>query len=612
MAEKKKKEHTVKMIRAGAYTKKLRKIDQQGLSFQSKEVEDNFANITGIDDALPPPFNPKWLRLLTTHNNTLNQAISAMEINIDGSGHVIEAKDDDSEVSEEDIKQVEDFFDEVAPCVSFLTLRRQLRRDLESVGYGFIELIRNMEQKVVAMKRVDPTTMRLLKLRDSVLVDKTLMRGGTELIIQMHVRERKFVQVVGHQKTFFAEWQASRKLNKITGLWVKEGEKIEMKDQATELMYFTVEEEANGPYGVPRWINNLPSVLGSRQAEEENLNFFDNGAVPPVIITVMGGKMAGDVKKQLQNFLSSKNANTRVVVLEAQADDGAIESTTSKLKIDVQRFGSERIQDSMFENYDEKSSERVRSSFRLAPLFIGKVRDFNLATAMTSYMVTESQVFQPERMEFDSIITKFIGLELEKPDIQIRSLPIVLTDAKVQLDALKYAFDKGTIDSEQLISSLNSITALGLTFDETLEVEPEEEEEEVIAPEDQDEDQDEDEDQDDDSQKRDHLPGQMKPKPKGKEKKYTIHKDAKDITFLIDMANDIVKLVGAKGDEENAEDKQILEKYNKMKIENQVFVRDLISMKVLDNTDIDREGANELLEGCLHTLDESEEEHGKS
>ena len=308
-------EPKVKVIKAGAYTKKIRKLDAQGLSFNSKEVEDEFAQLTGVHDLIPAPFNPRWLKLLVTHNNTLNQAISAMEINIDGSGFIIEAKEDKDSVPEKDVEKVENFFEEVAPGVTFLALRRKMRRDIESCGYGFIEVIRNMAGEAVAIKRVDPSTIRLLKLRDRVLVEKELMRGGEKLNVKMWVRERRFLQWVGQQKTYFAEFQASRKLNKNTGEWQKDGENIEINDQATELIYLTLELEANGPYGIHRWINNLPSVLGSRKAEEQNLDFFDNGGVPPVIMTIMGGKLAGDVKKQLQNFLSGRTPNTRVCVL---------------------------------------------------------------------------------------------------------------------------------------------------------------------------------------------------------------------------------------------------------------------------------------------------------
>ena len=275
----------------------------------------------------------------------------------------------------------------------------------------------------------------------------------------------------------------------------------------------------------------------------------------------------------------------------------------------------------MFENYDERCSERIRSSFRLPPLFIGKVRDFNFATAIAAYQIAESQVFQPERMEFDNIMTRFINTELGFDDIRFRSLPIILSDSKVQLDALKYAFDKSAIDTEQMIDAMNSVTSLGLTFDEALEKERKSREEKErqdaldAANNNPDDDQDDDDQDDDNPQKvdtskpEDGTPyGKDKPKPK---KKYNIHKDAKDITALIDMANEIVKLLGAKGDEVEPQDKSILEKYNKMESVDQVFVKDLISMKVLDHTEIDRTGANELLEGCLHTLDESEPTYGR-
>ena len=46
------------------------------------------------------------------------------------------------------------------------------------------------------------------------------------------------------------------------------------------------------PYGVPRWVGTLLSVLGSRQMEEVNYLYFENKSVPPMApATIMIGNM---------------------------------------------------------------------------------------------------------------------------------------------------------------------------------------------------------------------------------------------------------------------------------------------------------------------------------
>ena len=52
---------------------------------------------------------------------------------------------------------------------------------------------------------------------------------------------------------------------------------------ATELLHFAL-HSPRSPYGVPRWIGNLLSVLGSRQMEEVNYLYFSNKSVPPLAL----------------------------------------------------------------------------------------------------------------------------------------------------------------------------------------------------------------------------------------------------------------------------------------------------------------------------------------
>lgn len=137
----------------------------------------------------------------------------------------------------------------------------------------------------------------------------------------------------------------------------------------------------------------------------------------------------------------------------------------------IERFGSEKLNDSMFEQYDERSSKRVASSFRLPPLFYGKSEDYSFAAAMTSYLVAEAQVFQPERLEFDEIITRTIIAEMVGAGkFYLQSHPITLPDTERQFLGLEMIRDK--ISGSELVSVVNEITGLDAKYDEEKDVDP--------------------------------------------------------------------------------------------------------------------------------------------
>lgn len=426
--------------------------------------------------AITPTYHPGILWMLTHQNNTLLQCITAMEVNIDGTGYQIERRDG-KPVGDDDQKvaQIKAFFDEPYPGESFVTQRRQLRRDLESTGCGYLEVIRNVGGDVVFLRRLDAKLTRLVALDEPVAVDREVERMGVKATVKMQVRERRFVQQVGNKFRYFKEYGASRDLDSDTGEWVTSGPTeptapptgpVSADRKATEVIFLTVVPDVATAYGVPRWISQMPSVLGSRKAEEFNLEFFDAGGLPPALILIQGGQLSTESRTALTNYLAGKaKFKQRGVIAEVFPASGDIGSSGS-VRVTVERFGDERQKDSMFGNYDERCAEHVRQAFRLPPLFVGRSQDHNFATAYASYMVAEAQVFKPEREEFDEIVNVKI-MKAIAPEYVFRSLPLAIQDVVNQLKAL--AMVKDMVDPEKLIETVNEIASMTLTVREDLD-----------------------------------------------------------------------------------------------------------------------------------------------
>jgi PBSX family phage portal protein len=450
-------------------------VEEQLTDVQKAERELVQSNILNLDDTfsdlydavsgmeiLRPPYPLERLVYLCEHNNTLLQCISAYEVNIEGTGYTFDLKSGESltDTDYAELQALEEFFREVYPGESFITLRRKLRVDLEKTGNAYIEVIRNVAGEIVFLNRVPSTTMRLIKLDDPVPVQRTIIRNGRESVVSMLKSERRYIQYHNNQKVFFREFGASRDLNKLTGAWAKNGERLPPNVRASEIIHLTVNKHDLSPYGLPRWINQLPSILGSRKAEELNLEFFDAGGLPPAIIAIQGGLMAPEVRNQLYGYLSgTAKSKLRAAIVEVESTSGGLDGSGGNVKLDVHKFGSDMSKDSMFEGYDDKCERRVRASFRLPPIFVGKSEDYSYASAYASYTVAEAQVFQPERQEFDEIITNTILRELN-PRFELVSKPINVKDSSQQIAGL--ANFKEVIDPESLIDALSDITGLVL------------------------------------------------------------------------------------------------------------------------------------------------------
>lgn len=429
-------------------------------SFQGSYWTGGNSNGTSI---LEPQYKPGTLWALCSQNNILAQCVEAMEVNIDGTGHSIDSIHENSGVDAEEKSMLQDFFDHPYPGKTMVAIRRIIRRDIEATGNGYMEIIRNAGDEVLLVNDLDAQYIRLVILGDPVTTTKEVVRRGKPVSVKLRTRERRYVQGINGKKVYFKEFGAKRDLDRDTGGWVNEGERLPVDKRASEILHFIGNKEPKTAYGAPRWLNQLPSALGSRKAEEHNLEFFDSGGLPPVLIIVQGGTMGDEVKEDLKAHLNGKGPKHRAAIIEAISTSGTLDSAGS-VQVRVERFGAERQQDAMFQAYDKNCEEHIRVSFRLPPLFIGKAADYSFASAYTSYMVAEAQVFWPEREEFDARINNTICKALGATKYKFRSLPLTLVDVANQLKAMELVSGK-FVSGEEVVTKLNEITGLSMEYE---------------------------------------------------------------------------------------------------------------------------------------------------
>lgn len=487
------------------------------VSSNALEWEDEFKGAYGLGNALPgsqiiqPPYNLRHLESLVDRNNALGPCIAAMITNIDGTGWTIEPKDKDKpengkngeknkknkkpipekkfdsgfdqpqqtqtspgtktgeneeEPVDPKIEALSEFFNEPWPGISFTTMRKTLRRDVKRTGNAYLEILRNVAGEIVFARVVDSKTMRLVSLDAGYYVEKKIMRGGVETSVTVHVRRRRYVQKINTKYIYFKEFGAEKDVNRDLGSWIEPTDTTTPPTQrATEIIHFIDQKDVTTPYGVPQWIAQIPSIIGSRKAEEYNLSFFDAGGVPPVLIAVSGGTLASKTREALDAYMSANpKTKTRAVVLEVTNTTGAItdKNGSSGTKIQVEKFGDSQQKDAMFENYDANCEKRVRRAFRLPPLFVGLAEDHNYATAYASYLVAEAQVFKPERDQFDEVITLLLLRAMGGDEYVFRSKGMSITDVAVQYEAVQAAFVAQTITAAQYIEAVNELLSLDL------------------------------------------------------------------------------------------------------------------------------------------------------
>lgn len=408
------------------------------------ERDARFKTLHGEATAITPPFEPVQLRWLCDHNSILRPSVEIYVKNIAGTGSDFVSEDEEELTPGQELQRdmLQQFVDEPWPDTTLILERKKQTRDKEETGNSYFEVLRSLDGKLKGLRRLDPLDMRFVELDAPVPVKRTVMRDGKEETLTFDKRERRFVMCLtspigpGSQEQasgaspnfiYFKEMGSSRDLDKTTGKWAKEGEKLAANLRANEVLHIgTGILDSQTPYHLPRWISNIPSVYASRNAEDFNNNVFQAGGVPPGIIFIHGGSVAEELEQELSRKLADqKRGKHQLIVVEVHGE-GDVDSP-NKVGITVERFGAPD-EDASFQSLGTDADAKVRRSFQLPGIFYGEADSYSFATAFASVVATEGQVFSPERQDFDSVFNLRILPELTK-DMKVPELPEETDDA---------------------------------------------------------------------------------------------------------------------------------------------------------------------------------------
>jgi len=288
--------------------------------------------------------------------------------------------------------RVESFFSYCVAEESFTSLRRRTRQDIEVTGNGYWEVIRNGVGEISQFVHIPSRSMRVTSKKAHSVEVPQLVRFGSLAHRKETFRRkfRRYLQTGGDHPIWFKEFGDPQILSSKTGKSYDSVPALEAAEvgvpEATEVFHFKIHALTTSAYGVPRWIGNLLSVLGSRAAEEVNLAYFDNKAIPPMAILVSGGRLGEESVKRIEDFVEiqikgRKNFH-KILVIEAETTQGAIglgSENAGHMRVEIKTLTDAQLKDGLFLAYDSANMDKVGMGFRLPRLLRGDIRDFNRA-----------------------------------------------------------------------------------------------------------------------------------------------------------------------------------------------------------------------------------------
>jgi capsid portal protein len=269
------------------------------------------------------------------------------------------------------------------------------------------------------------------------------------------------------KKAYFKEYGDPRPIDPETG---KVNAALSRDAQANEVIYDPLYRSGYS-YGMPRYIHVLPSILGSRESELVNLQYFQENAIPAMAVLIAGGSVSETTLEDLEDYFTNqrgRSAQNKILFIEAYGDEEAVSDKDGRIappKLELKPLQGERPQDALFQTYDDNNRKKTRSSFRLNPLLLGESDDMTHATADASLQMTEMQVFGPERGKVDTLFnSKILSDPKGRPPKfwKMVSRAPKLTDPDTLANALSGMEAGGAMSPNKIIQIANEIFGLSI------------------------------------------------------------------------------------------------------------------------------------------------------
>lgn len=417
----------------------------------------------GGDNIITPPYAPKSLATALEISNILRQCIYSYVVNIASFGYRVVPRYEGKEMDPKEKAKLESFVEFANPDQSLSAVVKDEVHDYEHYGFGFYEVIRNKRGGVGMIRQLKAANTRILKADEEVIqVQVEIKRGGSSrATVTERRRFRRFLQQIGNRKTYFKEFGDPRRLSYKTGEFATDERPVTKEDEATEVIH--ERQYSEDSYGIPRWISQLPNIIGSRESEEVNMRFFEDNTVPPALLTVSGGRLTQDSFRQLKELLEKegvgKHRHHKIMLIEAVPETAGLDEK-GQVKVQLDKLVDARQSDALFADYDQNNRSKIRSTFRLPPALIGESQDVTFATANVSVFVAETQVFLPERRRHDETLNKKIvhnprGLNMET--VKLESRGPVISNPEMLVKSLTALNVMGGLTPRRAVEAINEV-----------------------------------------------------------------------------------------------------------------------------------------------------------
>jgi len=397
----------------------LKKYEVKANTSQQIEREDWKPKI--IEPPYRLPQLMQWIDLDTIHSSCIRVKMQ----DAIGIGYYLESDDAETMALKDKDKNYQSlmsFFSLVNPNEDISAMLEKVFMDYEGCGNGYIEVSRDIHDKINALYHVNATTMRWCGDKD------------------------KLVQRVGMNYVYFKPFGEEKILNRKTGNYVQSVRQVE--DAANEVIVINQYSWKSIYYGIPEWLPAVYAMFGEMKEREYNLDFFLNFGIPAYAVILEGVTLNPDVDEEIKKFFETtlKESNYKTLTLSCPKG-GKIHF--EPLNIDTK--------EASFRMYHADNTNTVLAAHRVPPYRVGIVVEGKLGGSVSkdTDRIYLDSVINPRQKKFAWVINELIinrGMDIQGWTFRFEDINIV--DEKVNSEIYDRYIKNGIMSPNEIRNGL--------------------------------------------------------------------------------------------------------------------------------------------------------------
>ena len=271
--------------------------------FPSKQLGDDiFAAADAYTDYLRvPPYGLEQLALLAESHPVHAAALEQKTTDVIASGPQWKPKTDKGDKEQQ--ARVTAWWESLFHDASNVEVLQAMWSDYETIGWGFLEISKDIEEVVKQLYHIPAHTMRAH--RDGI----------------------RFAQVRGARTAYFKRWNSTAEEFWLHGgrpIGEKRATKPPPEQLANEVLVFRKPSRRSAFYGIPIYIAAIGHITLSIAARDYNILFFENSREPRHLIVISGLGAGGDSEAAAESaedvFSETKDDPHRSIILPLEGD----------------------------------------------------------------------------------------------------------------------------------------------------------------------------------------------------------------------------------------------------------------------------------------------------